>query len=187
MWVPLFGGIPYNSPMVGSFFGVVVSVLIALYNTKRASESNRKHILAVEKTSLDQIKYKELWRNIQRKQLLKSLIEELNTNIIIYNQLLNDVEEKKYNQRFSQFILVILEKCLVNTPIDDDSINHNLLAIYYMVKIHDNKVSATRTANITKESLEGFINSITDDYKKNKWIFECTLKSLADYEKKIKT
>ena len=54
-WIPILGGIPINSPLVGAFIGIVVSVGIALYSIKRAGDSNRRHIDAVQQSSNDYI------------------------------------------------------------------------------------------------------------------------------------
>jgi len=137
IWVPLLGGFPINSPIVGSIIAIVVSVTIAMITIKRTGDSNRRyietvkeeserHIEAVEKTSADQIKEKRYWRDLNRKQRIKLLIQEFETNVFLYNKLLETVEENVFTGKYFNFILVAIEKCLTDTPIDNNDINHNL-------------------------------------------------------------
>ena len=67
IWLPILGSIPVNSPLVGSFLGIVVSVIISVVAIKRTGDSNRRyietvkleserHIKAVECASTNQIK-----------------------------------------------------------------------------------------------------------------------------------
>ena len=158
-------------------------MLITILFTER---STRKHINAVEKTSREQIASMGRWSNIKRKQLLKSLIEELNHNVILYNQLIDESKMNKYSQKFNNFIFTSMEKCLSDSPIDKEEINHNILVLYYLIKIHDNKITATRTPNIATESLKGLIESIVNDYKNNQWLFKATIKKVKVYEQNIK-
>ena len=160
--------------IISVFFNIVIIFIMLL--TLRATYNSAKSYIEEMKR----------WSDIRRKQMLKSLIEELRQNIIIYEMLIDDIEEKKYHQKFFNFGLVVTEKCLADTPLDNEDINHNILVIYYMIKIHDNKISATRTPNLSQESLNGFINTIASDYSKNKWIIEDTIQMLNDYEQKIK-
>ena len=82
---------------------IIFLMLITILFTER---STRKHINAVEKTSREQIASMERWSNIKRKQLLKSLIEELNHNVILYNQLIDESKMNKYSQKFNNFIFI---------------------------------------------------------------------------------
>jgi hypothetical protein len=79
-----------------------------------------------------------------------------------------------------------LEKCLSDSPVDDEEINRAFLILYYMIKVHDNKIQATRTANITDNSLKSLIGNIVKDYEKNRNVINSTIKALEGYEQNIK-
>lgn len=159
---------------------VILLMLITIISTENSS---KEHINSLEDATRKQI---ESWELIHRKQSIKSLIKESKLNMTVYEDIKVDSQKEDKSGKFNNFILTSLEKCLYNSPIENEKINHNLLLLYYIMKIHDNKLTATRTANITKESLSSFINSIATNYEENKKIFEITLKMVEDYEQNLK-
>ena len=180
-WIPLIGGIPINSPMVGSFFGIVISVCIAKYNTDRAVESNKRYIEAIDRASSNQIIEARNLRNLKRKQSLKSLIEELDLNINFYDDVLDALAQENYRRWYLDFQFDIIEKCLVDTPIDDDRINGNLIKFYHLLKTSQNYLIATRTA--TNHEFIRLANiKIAVNYMKNEDIFELIRTDLVGYE-----
>lgn len=164
----------------------ILMIFLMLGTILYMGKSTREHINAVKVSSIEQINTMRRWSNIKRKQLIKSLIEEIKHNIIVYNQLIEKSKKKEYSQQFFNFIFVSMEKCLSDSPIEKEDINHNILVMYYLIKIHDIKISGTRTPNIRKDSLKGLIDSIIKDYKEDKWLFESTVEMLKEYEKNIK-
>ena len=143
-------------------------------------------IILTENATMKQVESWERWDLIQRKQSIQSLIKEFKLNMDIYENLeLNAKKERengKYQGKFNNFILTSLEQCLHNSPIDNEIINNSLLLIYFIQKIHDNKLTATRTPNITQESLSELTNSILSDFESHKNLFENTLKMLREYK-----
>jgi hypothetical protein len=130
---------------------------------KRTGDSNRRyieaversskvHIEAVEKASANQIIDTRYWKDLKRKQLLKMLVQELKNNVILYDKIVKKDEEKRYKGLFMNFSFVALEKCLIDTPIDDDAINLNISIIYYIIKLHNNEINSTRGGLYTVES-----------------------------------
>ena len=184
MWVPFIAGIPINSPLVGSFLAIVVSVIIALYTINRSAKLNRAYIETVEKTSeehieavktasSDQIKETRYWIDLKRKQLLKSLIEEIESNINTYKEISAEVEaaqaeaaqssaaeNKGFSHIYVDFDFVILEKCLTDTPIDDDQINRNLVKVYNLLKNSQNHIIVTRTYGMSNSTMKWANRSI---------------------------
>jgi hypothetical protein len=162
---------------------VIPLMLITIISTENYS---REHIKSVEDATRKQIESWERWELIHRKQSIKSLIKEIKFNMEIYETIkLGSQKEIKYG-KFNNFILTSLEKSLYNPPIDNEEINRYLLWLYYGIKIQDNKLTATRTANITKQSLATFIIEITKDFEKNKKKISRTIEMLEEYEQKIK-
>lgn len=180
--------------LIGSNVVMIFLMLLTILSMQKSTRdhistveiTSRDRINAVEKASKEQIDTMKRWSDIKRKQLLKSLIKEFKSNILIYKELVEIVKNKNYSQMFNNFIYVSLEKCLSNSPIDDDKINHNLLVLYYLIKVHDNKIQATRTANITNDSLKSLIGTIVKDYEKNRDVINSTIKALEKYEQNIK-
>lgn len=180
--------VSYNSIEISTYILIganILMIFLMLGTILYMEKSTREHINAVEESSREQINTMRRWSNIKRKQLIKSLIEEIKHNVILYNQFVES-EKKGYSQQFFNFIFVSMEKCLSDSPIDKEDINHNILVMYYLIKTHDSKISATRTPNIHKDSLKGFIDSIIKDYKEDKWLFKSTVEMLEEYEKNIK-
>lgn len=162
-----------------------VMIFLMLITIIESESSTKKHIEVVEKISLEQINSANRWTDIKRKQLLKSLIRELNQNLDQYELLLKNTKSGVFPQTFSNFILVCMKRCLSDSPIDDKEINYQLMVLYYVIKLHDNKIAATRTPNIKPDSLKGLIGSITEDYKLNKQIILKTIKMISEYEQNI--
>jgi hypothetical protein len=197
-YIPYLSGIPINSPLVGAFFGMVVSVCIALYSIKRTGDSNRKYINVVERsttTQIDAIKNaseaqiaeQRLWIDLKRKQLLKALVKEMKLNIKRYEQIINIANQNNYGQLWLTLRLPILEYCLVNTPLlDDDKINQLLLALYFSMAEDNDRIYATRAT--TQEPLcKIHIDKIINLFNKNKPLFEKAIKDLSAYERSIQT
>jgi hypothetical protein len=158
-------------------------MLITIISTENES---KKHITSVEESTKRQIESWEKWDIIHRKQSIKSLIKEIKFNMEIYESIkLSSQKEIKYG-KFNNFILTSLEKSLYNPPCDNEEINRYLLWLYYGIKIQDNKLTATRTANITKRNLEAFITEITKDFEKHKKKICRTIEMLEEYEQNLK-
>lgn len=196
-WFPILGGLPLNSPIFGSFVAIVVSVTIAAYTIKRNGDSNRRHIDTVEKTTMehidaiekassDQIIEARYWRDIKRKQQLKLLIQELEENVNLCNYLVEKAEQEDYYKLTFSFFLVAIEKCLADTPIDDNAINEKLLIVYYIIKAHDNEVKVTRIPGLSYESLGEIFQKIAWDYKQNQIYINELIESIRSYEQGIK-
>jgi|WetSurMetagenome_2_1015567.scaffolds.fasta_scaffold00641_5 hypothetical protein len=196
-WLPVLGGFPINSPIVGSFIAIFVSVLITLYTVKRNGDSNRRyiesverssreHISAVEKASTYQINYTNYWRDLKRKQQLKSLILELEKNVDLCNYIVEKTNKKEYTEEFFNFFFISIEKCLSDTPIDDSIINNKLLITYYIMKQHDNAIIASRIPYISDKSLELIFQKIVWDTKLNQTDIDETIELIRLYEQKIK-
>ncbi len=194
--IPIMGGIPI-APLVGSFLAIVVSVAIAMITIKRNGDSNRryidaveessrKHIEAVEKTSVDQIIEARYWRDLKRIQQLKSLVQELEENVKMCNNMVERAERKEYIDIFSNLFLTASEKCLADTPIDDDAINHKLLVVYYTMKACDNAINVLRIRDLSQESVELVIEKIAWDYTQNKEDIENTIKLIKLYVQDIR-
>ena len=105
MWLPVVGWIPVNSPIVGFFLAIVVSVVIAIITIMRTSDSNRRyietvreeserHIAAMERASTNQIDDARYWRDTKRIQLLKLLIQELEENVNLCDYLVKKPSKK---------------------------------------------------------------------------------------------
>jgi hypothetical protein len=196
IWLPVVGWIPVNSPIVGSFLAIVVSVVIAIITIMRTSDSNRRyietvreeserHIAAMERASANQIDDARYWRDTKRIQLLKLLIQELEENVNLCDHLVKKTEQKDYYKLTFSFFLVAIEKCLADTPIDDSTINKKLLIIYYIMKTHDNAVKVTRIPGISAESLEEIFQKITWDHKQNQKDINETIELIRSYEQEL--
>lgn len=142
-------------------------------------------IILTENATIKQAESWEKWELIQRKQSLKSLIKEFKLNIEVYESVQKNLLEENINPKFNNFILTSLEKSLYNSPVDNEKINDNLLSMYYIMKIHDNKITATRIPNLQKKGISGLFTSITKDYEANKKLIDTTIKMLEEYEQKI--
>jgi hypothetical protein len=114
-------------PLMGSIIAIVVSVAIAAFTIKRTGDSNRRHIdaverssrehiEAVEKASADQIIEARYWRDVKRKQQLRSLIQELEENVKICNYLMEKANRNDYNEQFFSFFLLQLKNVLPILP-----------------------------------------------------------------------
>ena len=164
---------------VAVLFLMVVAILTS-------DQSSKKHIRVLEKTSHKQIRSQENILNIARKQLIKSLIKELQLNLTVYEQIVETAKNKDFKPRFNNFILTSTEKCLSETPIYIENINKNILTIYYIIRVHDNKIIETRIPSLTPDSLSSLIGAVANDYKNNKELVESTIKMLIEYEQSIK-
>lgn len=184
IWLPIFGGIPINSPLVGSFLAIIVSVTIAMITIKRTGDSNSRHIKAVEKASTDQIKETRYWIDLKRKQLLKALVRELVINIGLYEFISYQVQNKIYTYRHDNINLIIMEKCLKDTPIDNERINADLITIYIMLKLSQNYIRLLGTS-IQENDMKKINDKIVHIYESNKSYLERTLHDLEIYEKSI--
>jgi hypothetical protein len=193
---PMIGGFTISPQIVGSFLAIVVSVVIAMITIKRNGDSNRryidavekssrKHIEAVEKTSEDQIIEGRYWRDLKRKQQLKSLVQEFNTNKILFNRIAKMDENRGYVSSYLNFNLSVIEKCLTDTPIDDNAINRSLSAMYLIIKSHDNKIIASRSPSLDDETRELLIQHIATDYKKHLDTLDELVKRINVYEQSI--
>ena len=67
IWLPVAGWIPVNSPIVGSFLAIVVSVVIAIITIMRTSDSNRRYIETVWKNPKGIL---QQWKEHQRIKLM---------------------------------------------------------------------------------------------------------------------
>jgi hypothetical protein len=175
---------------------MVIAILITMISSNRQILANKKstyihidkmqdQIEAYKQASDEHIQSVEKWERIRRKQAVKSLIKEMNHNMILYEQLTEKVENKSFRAQFNNFITVTMERCLSDSPVDNEIINQNILLVYYVIKVHDNKITSSRIPNLGKSSLENLFKTITEDYKVSKSIFEATLKMLEEYEKNI--
>jgi hypothetical protein len=194
----LFGQ-PWDSflpPLVGSFLAIVVSVTIAAFTIKRNGDSNRRyieavekssreHIEAVEKASANQIIEERYWRDLKRKLLLNSLSQEFIINHLLYISIVNMDEKKDYKSPYSNFNLAIFEKCLADSPINNNAINFSLSAIYRIIKSHDNKISASRSPLFDEETRKFFIEQIAKDYKENSKLLDEIVEQINAYEQSI--
>lgn len=162
---------------------VILLMLITIISTENTS---KEHINSIEEATRKQIESWERKELIQKKQSITSLINEFKINLEIYEGILKGFEKGIILGKYNNFILTNLEKSLYNSPIDNIEINKLLLNIYYVISIHDKKLTATRIANITDESLTGFLEAITTDYKKNKAHYNHVLNLLTEYEQNFK-
>lgn len=181
--VPILGEIPL-APLAGSFLAIVVSVIIAVVTVKRTGDSSRKYIDAVKeasqtqidatkKASKDQMDHARFWIDVKRRQLLRALINELEQNLILYNEIKNSAENEDHC--FS-FALTIIEHCLYDTPIDLEDVNRNLLKLHSVMKMFNN--DRMETAQIAAlENLKSQIDLST--------LFEETIKRINGYEEEI--
>lgn len=124
--------------------------------------------------------------DMSKKQSINSLINEFKINLEIYEGILKGSEKEIKLGKYNNFIFTNLEKSLYNSPIDNSNINKLLLDIYYVISIHDKKLTATREANITDESLTGHIEAITTNYKEIKPTYNHVLNLLIEYEQNFK-
>ncbi len=144
-----------------------------------------EQIKTIQNETNRQIRIEEKWTNIKRKQLIESLIEEIKQNQSIYSRLEKDLEEDPVKSNFQNFITVSLEKCLSDSPIDNEEINHHILGLYYWIKVHDNKLTASRTPSITSESLKGILGAVVKNYKGNEKSYTGLVNLLSEYIKTI--
>lgn len=165
-----------------SIFANVIVILLMLVTIILTEDSSKEHINSVERSARKQIESWEKWDIIQRKQFLKSLIKELKFNADIYEKLSEKAKGKDYPPQLNNFILVSIEKSLYNTPTDIELINSNLLALFYNMKIHDNKLKLTRMPGIQPETIEWYIKSIGNDYEIMAKSLDLTINLLEEYE-----
>ena len=181
---------------VSAIFIMAITVLVSMcltnmqikssaYSTQSQINKIQEQIETVQKETTRHLETIEEWANLARKQKVAALIKEFEHNIILYEQIIEHVEKDNFFQKFDSFIMISMEEFLKEPPTDIGYINHNVLVIYYLVKLHETKIQATRTPNITKDSLKVFFNSIADDYSENKEIIELTLKGLRTYRDDI--
>ena len=181
--IPIFGGIPI-APLAGSFLGIVVSVIIAIYTINRHKDATEKHIDAVKNASSDQIKDARHWRDQKRKQQIKSLIKELEMNMALYQEIFDDVQEGRYLYRQNDFKFILMEKCLSDTPIDDDQINSNLINMYDTIKLSQNFIAVLHDA-LAGDGVRRANDRIAKIYTDAKPGLELIIGQLKQYEERI--
>lgn len=162
----------------------IIVIFLMLLTILLTENYSRENMEALEKATQEQIESAEKWQLIKRKQFIQALIKELIHNVSIYEVLQSQMKTENFSSKphFENFILTSVEKSLSASPIDDDNINHNLLVLYYIMKIDDNKINATRIPKITKESINGLLNSIVSIFEENKGLYEITIEMLRNYE-----
>jgi hypothetical protein len=180
----------------------IITVIIAIFTIKSTNRSTREYIDTVEKTSKkeidsireniaavqlasnNQIKHIDKWNNIKRKQLLNALIEELQYNLNIYDEIKECYNNNKIHNILWDFSFVVIERCLEDTPIDDNRINKNNLNIYVAMKLDQEKIQETRRPYKEEYKLDR-IKQIVETANNKKEIFGIIVNDLKEYEKKI--
>lgn len=163
----------------------IITILIALASMTSSEKATKEQIGALRSETSRHIQNQEYWANVKRRQHLNAVIEEIQHDQLLYQRLVEKNKKAEYSQQFDELIDVSMENFLADSPSDNETLNHNVLVLYYMIRLHNNKIAASRTANIKPDSLRGFMDSIAKDYNANTWLFEGTLKLLNEYRDTI--